>query len=409
MNRKFVSILCIILAFIMTISLVLTVIPAFAVSQSQIDELQAQKDELKVKSNELSGSIADLKAKQADVIAQKEALDAKNELNRQAIELIVEQIDLYTQLIDQKAKEVEQAKEKEDQQLEKYKVRVRSMEEDGNYTYFSIIFNAKSLSDLITRIDMISEIMDSDKTLYDNYMSARENTEKVKEEYEATLEELGDKQDELETEKAGLEKQIEEAYQLIADLQEDIDEYQKMYEQNAAAEGAIGSQIGALTAQMKAEEEAARLEAQKNQTVYTGPGATATGSLIWPCPSCYTVTSDYGYRTHPLFGDQRFHSGIDIGAAAGASIVAADGGTVQLATYSSSYGNYVVVYHSSGLTTLYAHMSSIAVSAGQSVNQGDTIGYVGSTGWATGPHLHFEIRSNGSTVSPGSYFSYTVS
>ena len=154
-----------------------------------------------------------------------------------------------------------------------------------------------------------------------------------------------------------------------------------------------------------AEEEAARQEAMQNNQQYTGPGSTATGSYIWPCPSSTYVTSRYGYRTHPIFGDERPHSGIDISANEGATIIAADSGTVSVATYSSSYGNYVTIYHSNGTYTLYAHMSSLAVSAGQTVSQGGTIGYAGSTGWATGPHLHFEIRSNGGTVDPLAYFS----
>ena len=156
---------------------------------------------------------------------------------------------------------------------------------------------------------------------------------------------------------------------------------------------------------MQAEEEAARQEAANNGQDYTGTGSTATGTYIWPCPSCTYVTSKFGMREHPLFGDERPHTGIDIGAQAGAEVIAADSGTVAVATYSSSYGNYVTIYHSNGDYTLYAHMSSLTVTAGQNVTQGDVIGYVGSTGWASGPHLHFEIRVNGSTVDPTSYFS----
>ena len=160
---------------------------------------------------------------------------------------------------------------------------------------------------------------------------------------------------------------------------------------------------------MQAEEEAARQEAAENNQQYTGTGSTATGTYIWPCPSSTYVTSAFGMREHPLFGDERPHSGIDIAGSAGSEVLAADSGTVAVATYSSSYGNYVTIYHSNGDYTLYAHMSSLAVTAGQNVTQGDVIGYVGSTGWATGPHLHFEIRVNGSTVDPLSYFSnYTL-
>ena len=135
-------------------------------------------------------------------------------------------------------------------------------------------------------------------------------------------------------------------------------------------------------------------------------GSAATGTYVWPCPSSTYITSRYGNRIHPIFGTERFHSGIDISANTGATVIAADGGTVTVADYSSSYGNYVMIYHSNGTYTLYAHMSSLAVSAGQTVSQGQTIGYVGSTGWANGPHLHFEIRNaSGNTEDPTAYFS----
>ena len=230
----------------------------------------------------------------------------------------------------------------------------------------------------------------------------------MKAEYEQTLEQLGEKQETLEAEKAELEEQIAAAVEVINQLEDDIEKAKAEYAKAAAAEAAAQASIDAIIAQMKAEEEAAREEAAESGEEYTGTGSTATGTYIWPCPSCNIVTSTFGMREHPLFGDDRQHTGIDIGAAAGSAVVAADSGTVAVATYSSSYGNYVTIYHSNGDYTLYAHMSSLAVTAGQNVTQGDVIGYVGSTGWANGPHLHFEIRVNGSTVDPLGYFSNYV-
>lgn len=336
-------------------------------------------------------------------------MDEKNELARQEIELINEQIDVYTGLIEDKAEELEKAEAAEQAQYELYRKRVRAMEEEGSYTYLDILFQCRSLSDVLSAIDMIGEIMDSDKRLFEEYKTARETTEQVKAEYEATLAQLGEKQETLEAEKAELEEQIAAAVEVINKLQDDIDAAKAEYAKAAAAEAAAQASINAIIAQMQAEEEAARQEAAQNNQQYTGTGSTATGTYIWPCPSSTYVTSAFGMRDHPLFGDERPHSGIDIAGSAGSEVLAADSGTVAVATYSSSYGNYVTIYHSNGDYTLYAHMSSLAVSAGQSVTQGDVIGYVGSTGWATGPHLHFEIRVNGSTVDPLSYFSnYTL-
>lgn len=413
MKKKAISIVCIILAFLMMVTLVVSVIGSLgalaAGGQDQIDALEQQKSELQSQQASIQTNIDDLIAQQADVIDQKAAMDEKNELARQEIELINEQIDVYTGLIEDKAEELEKAEAAEQAQYELYRKRVRAMEEEGSYTYLDILFQCRSLSDVLSAIDMIGEIMDSDKRLFEEYKTARENTEQVKAEYEATLAQLSDKQETLEAEKAELEEQIAAAVEVINQLQDDIEAAKAEYAKAAAAEAAAQASINAIIAQMQAEEEAARQEAAQNNQQYTGTGSTATGTYIWPCPSSTYVTSAFGMRDHPLFGDERPHSGIDIAGSAGSEVLAADSGTVAVATYSSSYGNYVTIYHSNGDYTLYAHMSSLAVSAGQSVTQGDVIGYVGSTGWATGPHLHFEIRVNGSTVDPLSYFSnYTL-
>lgn len=413
MKKKTVSAICIALAFIVIVTLVVSLMGSFgafaAGGQEEIDALEQQKQQLQSQQQSIQSNINDLVAQQADVIEQKAAMDEKNELARQEIELINEQIDVYTGLIEDKAEELEKAEAAEQAQYELYRKRVRAMEEEGSYTYLDILFQCRSLSDVLSAIDMIGEIMDSDKRLFEEYKAARETTEQVKAEYEATLAQLGEKQETLEAEKAELEEQIAAAVEVINQLQDDIDAAKAEYAKAAAAEAAAQASINAIIAQMQAEEEAARQEAAQNNQQYTGTGSTATGTYIWPCPSSTYVTSAFGMRDHPLFGDERPHSGIDIAGSAGSEVLAADSGTVAVATYSSSYGNYVTIYHSNGDYTLYAHMSSLAVSAGQSVTQGDVIGYVGSTGWATGPHLHFEIRVNGSTVDPLSYFSnYTL-
>ncbi len=410
-QRRLVQVICLVLALMLTMSLALMAVGSTGAGaigeqyQGEIDSIEAQKQELQSEREGMQAGIDELEAQKASVLEQKAALDAQNELARQEIELIDEQIALYSGLVEQKAEELEQARDEENAQLEVYKAHIRAMEENGKYTYLDIIFRCASLPELLTAMDQIGEIMEADKRLYDEYSAARQRTEEIKAEYEATLAELGEQSDELAEQKAALEEEIASAVELINELEEDLERAREEYAINEAAEAALNAQLDAINAQIAAEEEAARQEAMQNNQQYTGTGSTATGSYIWPCPSSTYVTSRYGYRTHPIFGDQRFHSGIDISANTGATIVAADSGTVSVATYSDSYGNYVTIYHSNGTYTLYAHMSSLAVSAGQSVSQGDTIGYAGSTGWATGPHLHFEIRANGGTVDPLAYFS----
>ena len=409
MKKKTVSVIAVAMAFLLLTSLLLSVIGSMGAlasgHEAELDAIEQQKEELQAQREEMQAGIDELLAQRDTVLEKKALLDEQNRYAVEEMELIDEQIEVYTGLIEDKAEELADAQEAETSQYELYCKRVRAMEENGSYTYLDILFNCTSLGELLGAMDDISEIMDADRRLYEKYTAAREETERVKAEYEDTLTDLGDKQDELEAEKARLEAEIEEATDLINDLEADIEAAQAEYAANEAAEQALNAQMDAIAAQIAAEEEAARQEAAQNGTDYTGPGSTATGSYTWPCPSCTYITSGYGNRIHPIFGTERWHSGIDIGAAAGATVIAADSGTVSVATYSSSYGNYVMIYHSNGTYTLYAHMSSLAVTAGQSVTKGDTIGYVGSTGWSTGPHLHFEIRNSGGTIDPTQFFS----
>ena len=409
MKKKTVSVIAVAMAFLLLTSLLLSVIGSMGAlasgHEAELDAIEQQKEELQAQREEMQAGIDELLAQRDTVLEKKALLDEQNRYAVEEMELIDEQIEVYTGLIEDKAEELADAQEAETSQYELYCKRVRAMEENGSYTYLDILFNCTSLGELLGAMDDISEIMDADRRLYEKYTAAREETERVKAEYEDTLADLGDKQDELEAEKARLEAEIEEATDLINDLEADIEAAQAEYAANEAAEQALNAQMDAIAAQIAAEEEAARQEAAQNGTDYTGPGSTATGSYTWPCPSCTYITSGYGNRIHPIFGTERWHSGIDIGAAAGATVIAADSGTVSVATYSSSYGNYVMIYHSNGTYTLYAHMSSLAVTAGQSVTKGDTIGYVGSTGWSTGPHLHFEIRNSGGTIDPTQFFS----
>ena len=409
MKKKTVSVIAVAMAFLLLTSLLLSVIGSMGAlasgHEAELDAIEQQKEELQAQREEMQAGIDELLAQRDTVLEKKALLDEQNQYAVEEMELIDEQIEVYTGLIEDKAEELAEAQEAETSQYELYCKRVRAMEENGSYTYLDILFNCTSLGELLGAMDDISEIMDADRRLYEKYTAAREETERVKAEYEDTLTDLGDRQDKLEAEKARLEAEIEEATDLINDLEADIEAAQAEYAANEAAEQALNAQMDAIAAQIAAEEEAARQEAAQNGTDYTGPGSTATGSYTWPCPSCTYITSGYGNRIHPIFGTERWHSGIDIGAAAGATVIAADSGTVSVATYSSSYGNYVMIYHSNGTYTLYAHMSSIAVTAGQSVTKGDTIGYVGSTGWSTGPHLHFEIRNSGGTIDPTQFFS----
>ena len=370
----------------------LTGMDVLAVSQSQIDALEEQPDALRAEREEMQAGIDELESQQADVLAQKAALDAQNEVYRQEIELVEEQVSIYTQLVEDKAREVEQATADENEQLATYRRHVRAMEENGRFTYLSILFGSSSLGELMSNLDMIGEIMEADQRSYDQYVAAREKSEQIQAEYETMLDELDVRQAELESERAELEAQIEEATQLIVDLEAQLETDRAAYEEQLAKEEALESEIQNMIAELERQEAANSI--------------TSTGTYIWPLPG-YSPGSAYGWRIHPIWGDMRFHAGEDIGAPSGTPILAADSGIATvIPDNGNGYGNYVIINHGGGRTTLYAHMSGFAVSNGASVTQGQTIGYVGSTGNSTGPHLHFEVRVNGATTDPKSYFNF---
>lgn len=420
MSKKFVSVVCILLAALMVLSLLSGVlsISAGAVSQSEIDALEAQRDEIRRKQADVKEQLEALQKDMSSVLDQKAALDEQNDLNRQDIELINEQIALYDGMIEEKAGELDAALGAENDQYVRYCGRVRAMEENGNWSYVSFIFKATSFSDLLARLDDVMDIVTRDQNLEAEYVAAREDVERVKTEYEQVQADQEVKKEELLEQKVRLEKQIEDACAVIADLENDIDQYNAVFEENETLEAEIQARIDEKVKELKAQEEARRkAEAaaaaaaaanNKNNNnnnykpVSNTSGATA-GSYMWPVSATY-ITSKFGNRIHPITQVLKYHAGVDIGAASGDTVSAAAGGTVTIAEYSSSYGNYVVIYHSDGTTTLYAHMSSIAVSVGQTVSRGTTVGYVGATGNVTGPHLHFEVRVNGACVDPLQYF-----
>ena len=326
-------------------------------------------------------------------------------------------------MIREMAEELDEAIAREEQQLQRYRTRVRAMEENGDYDFLALLLNTTDLGELLTTIDDIGEIMESDRQLEDDYIAARENTERVKAEYEEVKTDLEARQDALRDEQRELERQIQEATDHINELIEEIQQWQEEIDELDEEQQAKQHEIDVLVDELerqRAEEERRRREEEERRRQQQQPsnndnsgnnansgGVTGTGSFGWPCPGCYYVTSRMGNRFHPIFNEWRYHSGMDIGAGYGSAIVASDGGTVSWCGEKGGYGNCIMIDHGNGYYTLYGHMSSYAVGYGDSVSKGDTIGYVGSTGWATGPHLHFEIRYGDSCLDPEAVAGFT--
>ncbi len=386
---------------------------AHAVSQSEIDDLQKKLDALEQQAQEQQDVINDLTSQKARFITRKLALDGKIEINRQMIELIGEQVKIYDEIIAEKQAELDKALEKETAQTELLRSRIRAMEENSSYSYASFIFDSSSVTELLSRIGDVNDIMHYDKTLEEEYMSAREDVESIKKSYEEARHEQELLQKELDTKQSELDAQVEAAYTMIADIETLSDDAQAEYDAIAEAEAEAEETLQEAI-RKRAEEEAKRNQNNNtggNSGGNSGGGSSGGGSAVnlsdlqWPVPSCTLITSRFGYRVAPTTGASTYHGGLDIGAGMGASIVSAGAGDVIYAGANGGYGNCVMVDHGNGIVTVYAHMSSIGVSYGQYVTAGQYVGAVGSTGVSTGPHCHFEIRINGAQTDPAAYFS----
>lgn len=410
-----------VLAFVMAASLFVGFIPTTAsakVTQSEIDDLKSQKAALSEQSASYEATINSLKNKKNAQVELKTALDSKLALTNQQIMNLEEQIKLHDALIERKTQEVDEAQKTADEQLEKYKKRVRAMEESGRYNYFEVLFGANSIGEFLSLIDDIGDIMQSDKELEESYKQSVTDLKTVKAEYEEAQAELKQNKVECAQLKDQLQIDITQAASVITSLQSEINDnasvLSELDSQESALQSQIQSKVKQLNEQKKAEEEANRNN-NNNGGNNNGGSTVGTGNLVWPS-YCTYITSRQGPRVHPITGEYKNHGGTDIGASYGSAIYAADSGKVVSSSdgWNGGWGNYVMIDHGNGMQTLYAHMSSRAVSVGQTVKRGQTIGYVGSTGMSTGPHLHFEMYVNGARIDPqtkypGMSFTYSAS
>ena len=280
-------------------------------------------------------------------------------------------------------------------------VRVRDIYINGQVSYLDVLFGSKDFNDFFTRMDLLKRVIKKDYDLVQDILSQQAELKKVR--------------NQLETDKniqAELAKKAEEAKEIkldkVAKQQALIDKmntdkavYDRQYDEMMAA----SEQVAKLIQQSKYKPPPSPPQSSSSSSSSSGEVYRATpsgsGGMIWPVSG--PITSPFGWRTHPIFGNQRFHSGLDIGADYGVPIHAAKAGTVSHAGWIGGYGNTVMIEHGDGIVTLYGHNQSLNVSVGQQVSQGQVIAYCGSTGNSTGPHCHFEVRLNGEPVSPYNY------
>lgn len=369
------------------------VIESSAVTKAEIDALKNKSGTIASQKKDIQNQLKALQADKSSAMKKKQLLEDQIDLIRQEISNINEQIAMYDQLIAEKTAELEQAEADEAAQFDLFCRRMRHMEEQGETSYWAILFSSSSFAELLDNYMMIEEIIQYDNKVIDDLTALQERVAADR----AELEEAQAEQEEAKARQLAAQEELKgqeaEVDKLIAEInaQEDVLEEMEAELNKAAKE---------LDAQIKAKEKEYAAQIAK---------VPSESGFLWPLSGSYNVLSSlFGPRLHPVTHKPGNHSGIDIPAPAGTKIYASKSGVVIHAakgTGSSwSYGNYVIVAHSDGTSTLYAHMSKIGCSKGQTVKQGDVVGYVGTTGRSTGNHLHFEIRKGSTRVDPVNYF-----
>lgn len=371
--------------------------------RDQIDEMEETEEALRQQIEELEKMLTDNLAEIEQMVVQKDAIDQQITLLHESINNANDQIAAYRVLIADTQEELDEAEAHLAELNEKYKLRIRTMEEEGELSYWSILFQASSFSDFLDRLDMVQEIASADQRRLQQLTDAAAQVAAVKESLTEEKASLEAARGELEAAQLILEQKQAQADALLQELLARGEEFEVLLDQSEAEQEAIMEEIAKLEAEY---DEAAYQEwlatyVPPTEATQEQPSMNESG---WLTPvSGYKLTSPFGMRLHPILGYYRMHNGVDMACAAGTPIYASRGGQVTIAKYSSSAGNYVQINHGDGYSSVYMHMTNYVVSAGDYVAQGQLIGYVGNTGLSKGNHLHFGISYNGEYVNPMEY------
>ncbi len=447
-RKKLVSILAGIMAGIMILTLLLSVIPAASAASSseireQINDLEDQKEELEQEKENLKQEYEQTEDEIANLIAEKNLIDREISILYAQIDLVNDQIAAFNLLIADKQDELDNAQARLEELTEKNKDRIRTMEEEGTLSYWSVLFQANSFSDLLDRLNMVEEIAAADQRRLQEMSETAQNVAQARDDLALEKEDLQKTQDELAEMNIQLDEKRQQATELLQELLAKCMEIEGLQEELELMEEEVLDEIARLEAeydQAKLDEWIAYMatyttvppettappttapnengngtgtnngtgatestgSGTNNGTGSGNSGGTSSGGWLVPC-SYVRVSSPFGDRDAPTAGASTNHKGVDLSAPEGTPIYATRAGVVTIARWSNSAGNYVTINHGDGFSSVYMHMTNYVVSAGQAVSQGQLIGYVGSTGISTGPHLHFGIAYNGTYVNPALY------
>lgn len=374
------KILCVVLAFVICSFSIFSYVQA----EDTSTDLQTEREELQKQINDANGQLEDVQSELSENLQQVQKLDEKISTSQQELEEINTKIaELQTSMEEVEAK-LEEAEENYKKQKELLDNRLIAVYESSDTQYLDVILSSRSVSEFLSNYFLITELATKDTELLEEMQEKKQGIENSKKQIENTKEQLATMKANqtktakvLENTKTVRENFISKLSEQEKSIQEQIDEYNTRFAE-------INSEI-------------LKMAMDGIDTQYIG------GELAWPVPGYTRISSKYGMRTHPITGVYKLHTGVDISAPMGANFIAANDGIVTKAGYNSAYGNMVIIDHGGGVSTLYAHGSEILVQVGQTVKRGEVVLKVGSTGYSTGPHAHFEVRLNGVVTDPMPY------
>ena len=370
---------------------------------SKIDtsDLEDKKQDTLDKIKDIKSDISDTKKRISDLENSKSNLETYISKLDQEANNLAKQIDKLNKDIEAKkeeitvaAEELAEAEATAAQQYEDMKKRIQYLYENGNPSYLELFLTSESMADFLNKSSYAEQVTAYDRSMLEEYIAQKQAVKEKKKQLETEKEDLDAMADAASEQKKTVDGLIKSKTAQIQSYQDQIDSENSNADEYKAD----------LTKQQKLLDQIEQqIAAAAAANAQAGDGDGGASGFLWPCPSSKRITSGFGNRAQPTAGASTNHKGIDIGASYGASIIAAASGRVTTAAYSSSAGNYVVISHGNGLSTVYMHCSALYVSAGQTVSAGQSIAAVGSTGYSTGNHLHFGVIKNGSYVNPLGY------
>ena len=403
------------IALLLVAVMVLTSVPLHADAASsseikkQINALKNEKAELQKQYKEIRSQYKANENELLDMVEQKNLIDQEIALLHTQIININDQVAAYALLIADKQDELDDAEKRLAYLNEKHKERIRAMEEEGEISYWEVLFKANDFSDLLDRLNMIQEISAADRRRMQEISDTAAEVAAAQAVLEEEKKGLEETRAELDEATRVLEEKRTEADAILTELIAKGEEFEILMEESEIAQNELMKKIAAKEKEYDKAKHAEWLATSVATQPTVKPGSTAPSvqapsSGGWVSPTTnYHITSTFGMRVHPILGYARMHNGVDMAAPKGTPVYAAKSGRVTAAGWEGQMGNYVSINHGDGFASIYMHMTHFIVSAGSYVNAGQVIGYVGSTGLSTGPHLHFGISYNGTYVNPMAY------